>query len=70
MKIFIQYNEKWIGKLSPDDMNDDYQPQTIGLSNEIPLLHIIHAEDHGLYIRVLHEGVIKFAFDLCMMPLF
>ena len=62
-EIFIQYNESWVGKLSEMDMGTDYLPQTLALSKEVPLLHIIHAEDHGFVIRILHEGDVKFHFD-------
>ena len=65
-ELFIQYNDKWVGKLSPTDMNTDMEihPQTVALSKEVPLLHVINAEDHGFYIRILHEGDIKFHFDI------
>jgi len=63
-ELFIQYNEKWVGKLSPLDMNDDFQPQTIALSKTTPLLHIINAEDHGFCIRILHNGDITFKFEV------
>ena len=62
-EVFIQYNEAWIGKLSSMDMETDYQPQTLALSKEVPLLHIIDAEDHGFLMRILHEGEIKFHFE-------
>ena len=61
---FIQLNEKWIGKLSPMDTSTEYQPQTLALSKEVPLLHLIHAEEHGFLIRILHERDVKFHFDI------
>lgn len=63
-EVLIQYNDMWVGKLAPTDMKDKYPPQTLALSKEIPLLHIMHAEDHGFFVQVLHEGVVKFNFDI------
>jgi len=63
-EIFIQYNDKWVGKLAPTDMEDKIQPQTLALSKEIPLLHVMHAEDHGFFMQILHEGEVKFNFDI------
>lgn len=65
-EFLIQYNEAWVGKLSPADMETDYQhqPQTIELSKEVPLLHVVNAEDHGFYMRILHEGEIGFSFEV------
>ena len=62
-EVFIEYNEAWVGKLSSMDMDTDYEPQTLALSKEVPLLHIINAEDHGFLMRILHEGVVKFHFE-------
>jgi len=61
---FIQYNEMWVGKLSSDDMEEDINPQIFALSKEIPLLRIVHAEDHGFWMHVLFEGEIKFQFEV------
>jgi len=62
--LLIRYNEMWLGKLSPMDMSAGIQSQTIGLSKEIPLLHIINAEDHGFFIQILYDGEVKFRFDV------
>jgi len=63
-EFFIQYNEHWVGKLSPTDTNEDFQVQTLALSKEAPLLHIINAEDHGFCVQILHEEKIIFKFEI------
>jgi len=63
-EVLIQYNETWVGKLSSSDLSTNYQPQDITLSNEVPMLHIIHAEDHGFFLRILHECAVVFEFDI------
>lgn len=61
---FVAYNPQWVGKFSPQDMDDEPHPQTILLSRAVPLLHVIHAEDHGFNLRVYHQGKVQFAFDI------
>ena len=63
-EFLIQYNEEWVGKLSPEDWGPGYQPQTLALSKQVPLLHVMHAEDHGFYLRILHEEEVKFQFEI------
>lgn len=63
-EYLIQYNEDWVGKLSPGDWETSYQPQTLALSKQVPLLHVMHAEDHGFYLRILHEEEVKFQFEI------
>ena len=63
-ELLIQYNEKWIGKLSSGDLSTDYPPKTMELIKKLPFLHIMNGEDHNFFMRVLHEGEVKCQFDL------
>jgi len=63
-ELLIQYNEQWVGKLSAMDTDHDFQPQTIALSKEVPLLYIMNAEDYGFLMQILHDGVIKFNLNI------
>jgi len=62
--LFIQYNDQWVGKLSDTDYEERFQPQTIALSKEVPLLYIMNAEDHGFSMKILHDGNTTFQFEL------
>jgi len=62
-ELLIQYNDEWVGKLSALDWEKP-QPQTLALSKEMPLLYVMHAEDHGFSMKILHEEEIKFHFDV------
>ena len=62
-ELLIQLNEKWVGKLSELDCEDP-QPKTVALSNDVPLLYLSHAEDHGFDIMILHKEDVKFEFYL------
>ena len=66
-EFFIQYNAQWAGKLSPLDTGYDLPPQTMALSKETPLLHIIHAEDHGFSMRIIHNAAVTFTFEMPYM---
>ena len=62
--LFIQFNEAWVGKLSIMDWDLQPQPQNLALSKEVPLLYVMHAEDHGFSLKILHEEAVKFSFDI------
>ena len=62
--LFIQYNEAWVGKLSAQDWERQPQPPNLALSKDVPLLYVMHAEDHGFSMKVLHEEEIKLDFDI------
>ena len=63
-ELLIQYNEKWVGKLSPKDMSIDYSPQTMELTKSVPFLHIMNGEDHNFFMCILHEGNVKCQLDI------
>jgi len=63
-ELLIQYNDAWVGKLSATDWEEQPQPQNLALSNEVPLLYVMHAEDHGFSMEILHEEKVKFHFDV------
>jgi len=63
-ELFIQYNEAWLGKLSAMDWEEQPRLENLALSKEVPLLYVMHAEDHGFSIKILHEEELKFYFDV------
>jgi len=63
-ELFIQYNEAWVGKLSPMDWEDQPRPENLALSKEVPLLYVMHAEDHGFSMKILYKEEEKFHFNV------
>jgi len=62
--LLIQYNEKWVGKLSAMDWKKQPQLQNLALSKEMPLLYVVNAEDHDFIMNILYEEEIKFHFHI------
>jgi len=54
-EYLIDLQNSWLCKVSVHDMNDNYMEINRNLSNEVPLLHIIHAEDHGFYCCIYYQ---------------
>jgi len=63
-EYLIQLQNSWLCKVSEYDMKNNYIEMNTNLSCDIPLLHIIHAEDHGFYCHILYKQKSVFMFDI------
>jgi len=64
----IRLNDTWLCRLSDNDdycqKEEDYSQAVLDMSVQIPLLHIMNAEDHGFWLAILHNKKIVFQFDV------
>ncbi|GLC83286.1 hypothetical protein [Lacrimispora brassicae] len=65
----IQLNDLWLCRLSESDLCNhiseaDYSEAVLNLSEHIPLMHIVNAEDHGFELGILHRKKLAFTFGI------
>jgi hypothetical protein len=58
--FLIRLNKNWLCRLSANDeinMMDisKYSKTVLNLSEQIPLMHVVHPEDHGFEMCILHK---------------
>jgi len=63
-EYLINLQNSWLCKVSEYDMDEKYIEINSNLSNEVPLLQIIHAEDHGFYCRIYYHQKTLFELDI------
>ena len=65
----IQLNDFWLCRLSENDFSNhlserNYSEAVLNLSEHIPLMHIVNAEDHGFGLGILHHKNLVFNFGV------
>lgn len=64
----IKLDDAWLCRLSENDfcemVAESYSEAVLNLSNHIPLMHIINAEDHGFELSILHNKKVCFHFQV------
>lgn len=67
--FLIQLNDNWICRLSENDDSSmmniaKYSKAVLDLSEEIPLMHVMHPEDHCFGLCILHKSELMCRFGV------